>query len=172
MLFIKNLARAKINERFLRSVAEISLMNLPKLSKKSREFEIDLVITGEKKMKELNRSWRGKDKATDVLSFESASLLRHSASKTSRRTKERPLASGSEFIFPPDGIFHLGQIFICFSVADRQAKEYGFTVKKELARLLVHGILHLAGYDHEKNAKEEKKMSKLEKEIIEKILIR
>lgn len=153
MLFIKNLTRAGISGNYLRSVAKISLMNLPKLSEKSKNFEIDLVIVGEKRIKELNWTWRKKNKVTDVLSFESGQL------KKGRK----------DFIVPKGDSIHLGQVFICYQVAAKQAKEYGFTVKEELARLLVHGILHLAGYDHEKNIKEEKKMSGLEKIIMEKI---
>lgn len=152
MLIIKNLIRLKVDEKFLQSVARKALKNLPKLAKNSKKIEIELVVIGEKRMMSLNRDWRGKDKATDVLSFESG--------------KWKVESGKSDFITPQDDIIHLGQIFICYPVMARQARQYGYSFRKEIARLLVHGILHLAGYDHEKSAKEEKKMFGLQEKIM------
>lgn len=154
MLVVNNLTKSKISEKFLQGVAEKALKNLPKLLKDNKKSEIELVIIGEKKMRSLNRDWRGKDKVTDVLSYES---------------RKREVESGKfKFVFPPDGVVRLGQIFICASVAARQAREYGCSFQEEISRLLVHGILHLAGYDHEKNIKEEKKMMDLQEKILKK----
>jgi rRNA maturation RNase YbeY len=158
MLSIKNLTKTKISGKFLERVFKISIENIPAV-KKIVDPEIDLVIIGEKRMRSMNHKWRGKDKATDVLSFESAS----------GRTKERSPKNGFKFIFPPDGIVRLGQIFICASVAARQAKEDGHSFDKEMVVLLVHGILHLAGYDHEKSASEARKMFSLQEKIIKEI---
>ena len=152
MLLIKNFTKSKINEKFLRRVGKAALENIPAL-KKIADLEIDLAIVGEKKMKTLNRIWRGKDKATDVLSFESGQLAKKSKS----------------FVFAPRDNFHLGEIIICYSVAASQAREDGHSLDKEMAVLLIHGILHLAGYDHEKSEKEAKKMFVLQKKIIKKV---
>jgi probable rRNA maturation factor len=79
-------------------------------------------------IKKLNSRYRRKNKATDVLSF---------------NMDEKDL---------------LGDIFICPAVARKNAKEYGVTLEQEIARLFVHGVLHLMGYDHGKKmfAKQEK----------------
>ncbi len=161
MLLIKNLTKNKINEKFLRRVAEEAIKNIPVLKSKA-DWEIDLAIVGEKKIKTLNRIWRGKDKATDVLSYESGKWKVKSGKLKDQNKKQK-------FIFAPEKNFHLGEIIICAPVAARQAREDGHSLDKEMAVLLIHGILHLAGYDHEKSQKEAKKMFDLQKKIAEKI---
>ena len=105
---------------------------------------VEVTIVGEKKIKSLNAKYRGKNKVTDVLSF---SWL-----------------EGGEM----PGNF-LGQIFICYPQSVRQAKEYKILVEEEFARMLVHGLLHLVGYDHIKD-KDAKKMFALQEKIIKKHL--
>ncbi len=62
----------------------------------------------------------------------------------------------------PDG-YYLGDIFICYPVAQEQAEEYHISIKEELFTLMVHGVLHLAGYDHETDDGE---MEKLQEELV------
>lgn len=62
----------------------------------------------------------------------------------------------------------LGEIFLCLPVAKRQAKKFNLTLKEEVARLTIHGILHLLGLDHEKNEKEAKKMFDLQDKLLRK----
>jgi len=100
------------------------------------DIEFGLVITSQEKVHQLNRDYRGKDKPTDVLSFCMA------ASEDTEGENEC-------FILPPDGISHLGEVIISFPQAVIQAAEHGHTVSKELAVLIIHGVLHLLGYDHE-----------------------
>jgi probable rRNA maturation factor len=97
--------------------------------------EISLVITGQEKIRELNLTYLGRDEPTDVISF---SML--------------PEYSGTEqasFIAPPDGIKHLGEVIISYPQAVIQAEERKHTIKRELTILLIHGVLHILGYDHE-----------------------
>jgi len=148
MLLIKNLTKKKIDKKFLRSAEKKTLSDLDM----DGGIEISLVVCGEKMIRTLNRVWRGKDRSTDVLSF--------SAGKKENSEK---------FIAAPDKAIRLGEIFICHPVAEKQAREYGYSLKEEMARLLVHGILHLAGYDHEKSRAEEKKMLKLQEKILNQI---
>jgi probable rRNA maturation factor len=98
--------------------------------------EIELAFVSKTKMRELNNRYRGIDAETDVLSF----LL-----------DETPLA---------------GQIFICYTKAVSQARVAGESIESELTRLLVHGITHLYGYDHQTD-KEHKEMMEKEKLILE-----
>ncbi len=101
-------------------------------------------------MRIFNGLYRGVDRATDVLSFP----LSDSA-VTADKVKgfDRP--------------FPLGDIVICVPKALSQAKEYGIPFREELRRLLVHGLLHLAGYDHELNAYQKMKMERKERELLD-----
>jgi probable rRNA maturation factor len=113
--------------------------------------EISLVITGQERIHELNRDYRGKDKPTDVLSF----------SMAEQKVEAEPI----EFITPPDGLIHLGEVIVSYPQAIIQANEHKHSVKKEMAILIVHGILHILGYDHEKPEMEPVMQAK-EKEIM------
>lgn len=97
-------------------------------------YEINLIVTDDESIREINREQRGKDKATDVLSF--------------------PLEI--ENVSLPHKI--LGTIFISYDTMKRQAKELCTKNKDEFYRLLVHGTLHLLGYDHEIDEVHEKIM--------------
>lgn len=103
-------------------------------------FGLDVTFVTSPKMKSLNKKFRGKDEPTDVLSFPALE------------------------VFARQG--HLGDLVICAPVLERQAKEIGHSPKQELQVLLVHGLLHLLGYDHEKSPRESKEMSKLEQKIL------
>ena len=113
-------------------------------------YELSLVFTDSETVQRLNRDYRGVDEATDVLAF---SML-------------PPEEGDSSFVLPPDGITHLGEVIVCYPRAVEQAQEEGHSVDKELALLIIHGILHLLGYDHEKT-EEEAKMRAREKELLE-----
>ncbi len=101
-------------------------------------------------MKTLNRSFRGKDKPTDVLSFPF-----HEAEELKRLSGPEP---GAPFI--------LGEIVICPEVAADNAALYGATLQEEMSRLLVHGFLHLLGYDHEKSESEARRMRRKERQLL------
>jgi probable rRNA maturation factor len=113
--------------------------------------EMGLVITDSKTIQKLNRTYRGKDQPTDVLAF-------HMSPDTSEESELR-------FVGPPDGVHHLGEIVISYPQAIRQAQEQGHSVAQELALLIVHGVLHLLGYDHEL-PEEEQQMKARENEIL------
>jgi len=95
------------------------------------EAEMGLLIATQERVKELNRDYLGEDVPTDVLAFSA-----------------REEGDGLPFIHPPDGLLHLGEVIIAYPQAVIQAEEHGHPVKKELAVLLIHGVLHLLGYDH------------------------
>jgi probable rRNA maturation factor len=113
--------------------------------------EMGLLITDSKTVQKLNRIYRGEDKPTDVLAFQMTSDM-----------NQEP---GGPFVSPPDGIRHLGEVVISCPQAVKQAQEQGHGVARELALLIVHGILHLLGYDHEL-PEEEQKMRNKENEIL------
>lgn len=95
----------------------------------ARPAELSVVITGDAPIRELNRTYRDTDSATDVLSFSQA--------------------EGEVFAVPDGETPHLGDVIISLETARRQADEHGLALQDEVAHLLVHGILHLLGHDHE-----------------------
>lgn len=116
--------------------------------------EASLVITDAETLRRLNKEYRGKDEGTDVLAF----ALRDQLSGE----MEPP------FVNPPDGILHLGEVIVSYPQAVKQAAEQGHSVEEELKVLIVHGVLHLLGYDHEE-PELEKQMRAKERKIIERI---
>jgi probable rRNA maturation factor len=102
--------------------------------------ELGLVITGQEKIQELNLVHLGIDAATDVLAFP--------------MTPDED-SDMTEFITPPDGAVHLGEVIISFPQAFMQAEEHRHPVKKEVALLVIHGVLHLLGYDHDAPEREQ-----------------
>jgi probable rRNA maturation factor len=103
---------------------------------RARGHAVDLRITDEATIHALNRDHRGVDSPTDVLSFP---LLADPADP--RQTMP--------FILPPAARQHLGDIVISWPRAEAQAAEFAHSVDRETAYLVVHGLLHLLGYDHE-----------------------
>lgn len=103
-------------------------------------------------MRTLNRSFRGADKPTDVLSFPFY--------------EEQDLKSLSGMQKGGKIPYILGEIVICPEVAARNAALYGATITDEMRRLLVHGFLHLLGYDHEKGEAPALRMRRKERELI------
>ena len=112
----------------------------------NRTVEIGLYLVIPERSRELNKQHRQKDKPTDVLSFP---------------LDERGLEKYD--------ILPLGDIFICLKIAQQQADEINVPLNQELARLVVHGLLHLIGYDHELSPADEKKMIDLQEEILQTI---
>jgi len=102
---------------------------------------ISLAYIDSRTMRSLNKFWRQKDYATDILSFHLA------------QSKKDPL---------------LGELLLCQSVVKRQAKEQGHSIERELQILIVHGCLHLLGYDHEKLA-EARTMERREAKLLAKL---
>ena len=144
MLLIKNFTKHRIDQKYLNEIVDETL----KIAKFKNLAEISLVITGEKRIRNLNKKYGRIDKVTDVLSFGNEG--KHNTVK---------------FIDPMDGVAYLGEIFICYPRAEKQARERGHSTKKELAILLIHGILHLLGYDH-KRKNEYVKMRRKEEKVL------
>ena len=122
------------------------------------KVELGLVITNQEMILQLNRSYRSQDRPTDVLSF---SLL------------PEPLTTGTKgsltpFVPPPDGVLHLGEVIISYPQAVIQAEEHRHSVTREIAILIIHGILHILGYDHNEDELE-KQMKSREAAILESI---
>jgi len=99
----------------------------------SAKSEMGLVITGDEEIHKLNLKYLDEDRPTDVLSF----------------PMNEQLATAPAFVKVPDGKLHLGDIVISYPQAIKQSDEHRHPVKREVEILLIHGILHLLGYDHD-----------------------
>jgi probable rRNA maturation factor len=120
----------------------VDLEALEKIAESLSNKEVELIITDDTTMRELNAEYRDKDSITDVLSF----------------PMEAPFTEQSIFGMP------LGSIIIAESLVKEKAAEHEHTIQDELSLLFIHGMLHLLGFDHEDDNGE---MRAREKELIE-----
>lgn len=107
---------------------------------------VSVVIADDESIAQLNREHRGLDETTDVLSFSN----RHSGQYYGEDDGIGRETDLSNFVLPPDHYADLGEVIVSYPQVCRQAREAGHTAQKELAIMLAHGILHLLGYDHER----------------------
>ena len=114
-------------------------------------MEVGLLITDSKSIQRLNRIYRNENEPTDVLSFQ--------------MTSDRGKSTKPSFVSPPDGVRHLGEVVISYQQAIEQAREHHHSIARELVLLIVHGTLHLLGYDHELSV-EARKMKNKEHKIL------
>lgn len=169
MIEINNLTAQSVKEDVLKKVAEKILKG-----EKQEKKDLSIALVGQGRIRELNKKYRGKNRVTDVLSF-SYSAEGDISSKT-RYSAEGDISDKARYD-------NLGEIVICLSEVKKNAKRFTpleitrtgkkykkkesltrfkQTFQEELFRILIHGILHLLGYNHEKGGQEAKKM--IEKE--------
>ena len=103
-----------------------------------QELALTIRIVGAAESRRLNRDWRSKDKPTNVLSFPAAPLAPGENGVPSR-------LSAKEF----SGLHELGDLAICAPVVAREAREQGKPAQAHWAHMVIHGVLHLLGFDHE-----------------------
>ena len=114
------------------------------------EFEVSISFVNNQEMRSLNKEYRNIDKETDVLSFPLVEFI------------EEKLNTEDEDAEYIEEEIALGDIVISMEKAVEQSEEYGHSFKRELAFLLVHGMLHLLGYDHDEEASEGEMFDKQE----------
>jgi len=141
--------RGLVDDEWVRKIAQTIVKGEGVVS----PYEVSLVFTDSETVQGLNRDYRGLDEPTDVLAF-------YMLPK-----KE----DDDSFALPPDGVTRLGEVIISYPQAVEQAREQGHSTERELTLLIIHGILHLLGYDHEEPA-EEAEMREREKELLERCL--
>jgi len=111
-----------------------------------KDYQVSTNLVGDGLMRKLNKQWRQQNRPTDVLAW--------------------PFAEG-ERVIVNGRVEYLGEIVIDYQQAERQAREHNYSLRAELARLYVHGLLHLLGFDHNTPSKL-KKMKILEDKILKK----
>lgn len=139
MVEINNLTTNVINEKKLKSIAQAVL----RAEKKEKE-NLSIALIGPGRMRKLNKKYRGKNQVTDVLAFPNKKIGK------------------AKFITPLEQYQGLGEIVICPREVKKNVKRFKSTFEKELVLCLIHGILHILGYNHEKSEKKAKQMRKKE----------
>ena len=123
--------------------------------------EASIFITDDENIKNLNEKYRGLDEVTDVLSFSN----QHEGEYYGSEEDGRIGLSSEEFIIPADFTDQIGEVVISLPQVERQALENNVEISQELKFLVVHGFLHLLGYDHVET-EDRKEMESLETEIM------
>jgi probable rRNA maturation factor len=142
------LMQSKIEE-----AAAAAFMNAKKPAAfRRRAFEINVILTDDTNIKTLNRNYRGKNKATNVLSFPQINM------NNFRRT--------ALDVFPARSDIPLGDIVLAYQTIRRECLEQDKSLENHVIHLIVHGTLHLLGYDHMRS-REANAMEKLECDILE-----
>jgi len=120
--------------------------------------EVSLAIVSDRRMRTLNRAFRGQDQPTDVLSFPTTQDTSDPAAKNRRaQAAARRVWTDASAAYSP-----LGDIVIALGIAERQAREAGHSLRAELRILALHGLLHLLGHDHDQDRGE---MARLEQRL-------
>lgn len=144
---------------YITKVLEAALAHL---SQPSEQLEVSVSFVGEDEIRELNKEYRNNDNVTDVLSFPAV------------ENPDRGVINVEEHaadLNPETWLLNLGDIIICLPRAKAQAKEYGHSLKREVAFLALHSLLHLLGYDH-MIPEDEQQMTALQKQILDKLNIK
>jgi probable rRNA maturation factor len=110
-------------------------------------YEVNVTFVDNEYLRSLNKQYRGKDEETDVLSFSMGE-------------------DGKYDVNMENGAKMLGDVVVSLEMAEKQSKAYSGNFQKEVVSLVVHGILHLIGYDHEKNKIEYARQSERESIIM------
>ena len=137
--FRTHLRRISVRAKTIQRVTQLILVQAG-----SPAAHLSVSLVGKTRMRSLNRTYRRRDYPTDVLAF--------------------PMGSTGEWT----KVF-LGDVVICIPVALAQASRFDNTTDQELLRLLIHGTLHLLGYDHEKSEREAARMYRKEQAIFKKL---
>ncbi len=116
-----------------------------------KNYEYSVSIVDEESIRKYNHQYRQIDAGTDVLSF--------------------AFTDYEDVIIMKNKITMLGDILICYQRAKQQAQEYGHSLRREMAFLFIHGLLHLLGYDHG-NEKDEAEMFAIQNNVLERLGIR
>lgn len=138
MIEVNNLTATPINKDFFKKIGKKVFGG-----EKKKEVYLSIALVGPTQMKKTNKEYRGKNRTTDVLAFPEVNIFK-------KELRVGPLKK----------LRNLGEIIICPREVKKNAKRFNSNFQTELARVLIHGILHLLGYDHEKSEETAKNMEK------------
>jgi len=124
-----------------------------------QKSELSILFVNDRRMRILNRQFRGVDRTTDVLSFQQQNAEVRKSGKKGGSLRTSGLQTSQYRLI-------LGDIVVSLQRCKKQAREHGLTFDEELRRTAVHGLLHLVGYDHEKSRYQKSKMESKERELL------
>lgn len=145
-LVYRNTTSSRVVTRAL--VARVYRAALPYLKLRGSTVEFSVIVIGPTRMRALNRKWRHVNKPTDVLTFALPS----------------PTIAGYTAI-------SLGDIFVCPTVVREKARQWDRPERIQMAWTVVHGLLHLVGYDHERSASQAARMATVEQRILKQLAV-
>lgn len=148
MIEINNLTTVEIDEEFLKKIISAVL----KGEKVEKKVELSIALIGSGRMRKLNRKYRSKNRVTDVLAFPESEVI-------FEKFKIGPLKKAKS----------LGEIIICLREVKKNSKRFESGFEKELARVVIHGALHLLGYEDEKGEEKAKEMEKKQEKYLSEI---
>jgi len=136
VLVRSQLRRTRLDQLCLARLAQAVLSSVGE-----KKADLGILLVGDRSMRRLNRDYRKKNRTTDVLAF--------------------PMREG-----PGPSSALMGDVVISVPTAAQQARQLGRSLDEELTILLIHGILHLCGYDHERNNREARRMRQRERWVL------
>lgn len=137
MIEINNLTRIGVDKNLIEKISQSVLHG------EKREGGISLAFVGPRRMREINKNYRGRNKVTNVLAFSEKGIFCEKLA--------------------------LGEIIICLQAVRKGAQENKCGFEEELSRVLIHGILHILGYEHEGDGRKADKMREREEHYLKKI---
>jgi probable rRNA maturation factor len=139
MIEVNNLTNTKVNENKIKKIAKTVLTK-----EKRKDVDLSIVLVSSEVIKKINKKYRKKDKATDVLAFEVDKVVNYNINQNFKI---------------PENIRKSGEIILCPDVIKKNALRFGSSFEKEFNKVLIHGVLHTLGEDHKKT-EERKRMEK------------
>jgi len=136
------LVRSRLRRKFILLPRIQTLAQKILVAAGAPEAELSLDLVGDRRIRRLNRQYRGRDYPTDVLAFPMRNVVGPASSL-------------------------LGDVVISLHTAARQAEARGHSLDHEVGMLLIHGTLHLCGYDHERGVREARRMRRKERAVLE-----
>lgn len=142
MIEVNNLTEIKINENLVKKIARLVLDN------EKKQGDISVAFIGPGRMRKLNKKCLNRNKTTDVLSFPENAACKEFF--TEGRQKNG----------------NLGEIIVCLRELKKNSKKFNVSFEKELKRIIIHGTLHLLGYEDEGGEEKRKEMKEKEEEYL------
>ena len=145
-------------ESLLRQIALTTLSNFFQIQRNT--LSIDIIISNDTLLHNLNQEFMGEDSTTDVLAF---------PAKSSKSDPSYSVNSQIQLLSPDNNHIYLGEVYLSYPQAKKQAKQHHHSLDHEITSLIVHGILHILGFDHI-NIKENFEMEQATKFLLNQII--
>lgn len=149
MIEVRNFTENQVSETFFKKIVQ-AVLKEERFCLSIKEVELSVALVGPGRMRKLNKAFLKRNRATDVLAFPESKIL---FEKFKIGTKKK--------------VKGLGEIVICLREVKKNARRFKSSFEKELGRVLIHGLLHLLGYEHEGSNRETGRMNRKEEEYLE-----